>query len=1322
LLPARAEDRNSPDSPAGLSSSSLAGQGEDRYNREIARLGAQVADALAHAHKRGVLHRDIKPSNLLLDAVGNVWVTDFGLAKFEEGEDLSHSQDVIGTLRYMAPERFRGVSDRRCDIYALGATLYELLTLRPTFESQDRLRLIEQIVHDPPAAPRQLDRRIPRDLETIVLKALAKEPKDRFATADELAAELRRFLENRPIRSRPIPAYEWLWRWCKRNRAVAALIGLAATLTIFLAIGSTVAAWRFREQNQELRVEKHKAQLALGQSFLSEGTALQRTGLIGQRFKSLERLAQAAQVLGADPERRKRLPEIRNQAIAALGLTDLRERRQYDCDLVFDFSVDAALERYAVTERSGAVVVRWLDDDRELVRLPGPDQRDFWHAWPAFSPDGELLVAGYDLTGSEGVLLRVWHLGRPELLASLPSRGGLAFHPDGRRALFGAPEGGIAIWDRRERRVVRRLPLDFAPHNCVPDPEGRRLAVSNADTAAPRVAIIELETGRVLADWSSQIGNGSLAWSADGQLLAVGGVRGEDPRVYVWNVRQGALASVLQGHTNAIIDAQFAHTGYLLATGSWDGTTRLWDAVSGEPLVMAPGGLRGFAPDDRRLAFASGGKIGVWDVAAAPECRTLHTGMVGNRTEGRDATGGLSWADVSPDGRMVATCAGDGVRLWEADTGRQLAHLRAGSCGTVLFHPNGQSLISSGTWGLYRWPIRPDPGRGPGADRVGPPELLRETPGDATWLPDHRTLALIDNPNARVLLVDSSHSHPAWTRATALDSGENHRMTSVAVSPDGRWLAVGGWKEAGVRVWDLHRCRLERILRPNDTAGDLSFSIGFSPDGRWLISSTSSASSAFHFWRVGTWELGRPIVQERSGGAWHRPAFTGDGRLMALGIAPDQVLLADATTGRELARLTTLQPVTPTPLVFSPDGTKLIASTPQKTALVWDLRRIRDQLVTMRLDWDAPPYPAASVASEASGPIPPPRPVRVVGEVIEPQARRAAEFAEMNRRLAANPDDAEALIHRGWLFHQQAKWPATIADLERLLRLRPDDADACWLLADAYQETGNLAAALAAFRRRLERAPEDRDARFQRGLLALALAQPDLAVDDFTRILAAEPDLERARYRRAQALTRLGRHREALAELEILIAKAPRDDALYQFCGTVREALGDSDQARGDREKAGALLPKDPMALNNRAWILATGSIDKRDPERAVALARQAVALAPGQQMSLNTLGVALYRAGDYVESISILERSLAAGKGEFDAFDLFFLAMAHHRLGHADQARACFDRAVRWWGERKDLSAQAIAELTTFRGEAEEVLGLARPIAELPADVFAPE
>ena len=178
---------------AGSASSSFAGQPESVYFREVARLGAQVADALDYAHRQGVIHRDIKPSNLLLDTRGNVWVTDFGLAKLVEGDDLSQSHDLVGTLRFMAPERFRGVTDPLGDVYSLGATLYELLTLKPAFAERDQARLIDQITHEPPAPLRQHDRRIPRDLETLVLKALAKDPKDRFATAASWADELRRY-------------------------------------------------------------------------------------------------------------------------------------------------------------------------------------------------------------------------------------------------------------------------------------------------------------------------------------------------------------------------------------------------------------------------------------------------------------------------------------------------------------------------------------------------------------------------------------------------------------------------------------------------------------------------------------------------------------------------------------------------------------------------------------------------------------------------------------------------------------------------------------------------------------------------------------------------------------------------------------------------------------------------------------------------------------------------------------------------------------------------------------------------------------------------
>ena len=171
-----------------------------------------MAEALAYAHSRGIIHRDIKPSNLLLDAGGVVWTTDFGLAKTDE-DALTHTGDILGTMRYMSPERFGGQCDARADVYSLGLTLYELLTLRPAFESTDHLRLMQMVRENDPAPPRQIDGQIPRDLETIVVKSIDRSPKQPYQSADDLAEDLRRFLNDEPVKARRISAQERLLRW-----------------------------------------------------------------------------------------------------------------------------------------------------------------------------------------------------------------------------------------------------------------------------------------------------------------------------------------------------------------------------------------------------------------------------------------------------------------------------------------------------------------------------------------------------------------------------------------------------------------------------------------------------------------------------------------------------------------------------------------------------------------------------------------------------------------------------------------------------------------------------------------------------------------------------------------------------------------------------------------------------------------------------------------------------------------------------------------------------------------------------------------------------
>lgn len=417
------------------------------YWQSAARVGMQVADALAHAASQGILHRDVKPSNLLLDETGNVWVTDFGLAKADDGDDLTHTGDV-GTLRYMAPERFSGQGDVRSDVYSLGLTLYEMLTLRPAFDEADRNRLVRQVMHDEPARPRKLNPAVPRDLETVVLKAIARDPAQRYQSPAEMAEDLKRFVEDLPVRARRVSETERLWRWCRRNPLPAGL--LAGLVLVFLA-GFAGVLWQWREAEAARKDEKSQR----GQAELARDEANDARN--GEPARALHLFVQALRRLPAgDPE------AAPLERVIRANLTAWAE-------------TVPALEHLwpggPVTHPSGQVV--------------------------AFSPDGEWVAMP---VGKDEIRFYRTDVGRPV--------GPSGRVPDVANNLLFAPDGR-SLWVTSHKGVIHRLdtatgaPLQPPIQTGGPiehlavTPDGRRLVAGVGSGVAASVAVCDTATGRV---------------------------------------------------------------------------------------------------------------------------------------------------------------------------------------------------------------------------------------------------------------------------------------------------------------------------------------------------------------------------------------------------------------------------------------------------------------------------------------------------------------------------------------------------------------------------------------------------------------------------------------------------------------------------------------------------------------------------------------------------------------------------------------------------------------------------------------------------------
>jgi WD40 repeat protein len=885
-----------------------------------ARLGLQAAEALAHAHAQGVLHRDVKPSNLLVDVRGTLWVADFGLAKTQGEGDVTASGELVGTLRYLAPERFAGRCDDRGDVYALGATLYELLAGAPAFDGEDPPQLMRQITAG--AAP-PLRRRapwVPPDLETVVRKAMAADPAERYATAQGLADDLRRFLDDRPVRARRTPAGERLRRWARRNPAVAVLAAAVALLLVLVAVGATVSAVRLdaalgesQGHLRDARAAQEEVAELLWRSQLQQARANRRSGLMGQRVESLRLLEEAA--------RRRVTPELRDEVIACLTMVDLEEVGRERCaggqeaDVL---GVDAPRGRYVRLSRPGEVSLHRLRDGRELARLPGAAGMDAFFSLP----EGRLVLMR--TAGRRG--LEVWDPGGPTPRLVL-------------RHDFPAP---ISAWDVRDDGRVAVCLSDGSTHLLGPGGPTRTLQAGPGDndlawhprrpwlalTLGKSARVIDVRTGREVARLDCPWADSTVHWDHEGRLLASAHAH----RVWLYDVESRRVVRAFDERSAAGVKL-LSHPSlpFFLSSG-WGGSAVLWDVASGRLAVSPPPRVAlvlewGSGPDPLLYAWTRG-ELVRYRLVPRRVLRVFacHT-----------ATGPQSTGQVVMDPRgALATCTHAGLALFDS---RSLSGIPSALAEgqlhyPIAFDPSG-GLLSNSKTDLVYWPRRDGPG---GVPHLGPPEtLLRFVGGEGgSSSADGRVVAVGQFNRGAVVLHRDRSGPPLWL--------SHHDVRRTAVSPDGRWVATGSWTTSpGVKVWEAATGRLVKELPFRDCR-----QVAFSPDGRWL---GTSDGPHFRPYRTDTWAEGLVLPS----GSF---AFGPDGLLALSG--EEGLRLADAATGTVYARLEAAHAPGAVPCCFSADGSLLAAAeATSDTILVWDLRALRQELAARGLDWDRRAYPAS---------------------------------------------------------------------------------------------------------------------------------------------------------------------------------------------------------------------------------------------------------------------------------------------------------------------------------------------------------------------------
>lgn len=1323
---------------------------------EAARLVETLARAAHHAHAQGVVHRDLKPANVLLTADGTPKITDFGLARFGAGSGQTQSGDILGTPSYMAPEQAAGhvsTLGPAADVYALGAILYELLTGRPPFRAENMIETLRQVVEQEAVPVRRLQPKVPSDLETICLKCLQKLPRKRYAAAADLADDLRRFQEGRPILARPTPAWERAIKWARRRPALAGLYALAAAAAVVLSLytiwlrdalteteNQRGAAQRAQNQAEaaaeERRLQLVRARLADGSRLLEDG----------DWFGALLPFAEALQLDQHDPKR----AEIHRIRLAAI----LRQ-----CPRLVQF---------------------W------------PHDSDMRHA--------EITADGRRVLTAAGNAARLWDVGTGAEAVPPMIHGKLitaaALSSDGLRVATSADDQTVQVWDAA---TSQRLgpPLSFKdPVVRIAFSGGgdRVVAATRGATYEIRIQALEVPTGKPASPplTTQTAPLSQVALSPDGRLAATADLvttkAGSHAVLTVWDVAFAKRLFDVRDVAGAITQVHFSPDSGRVAAASADGTAHVWDCATGKETAHVRQGAPllhlAFSADGRRLATAGlDGVARVWDTATGKDLATLRHGQA--------FTHAVTHVAFSPDGLYAVTAGADNTaRVWDAATGNATAPpLRHGDkVIRASFSPQGRLVLTASADRAVRvWDLA--------SGRLATPPLEHD---------DAVSHAAFDQSGRRAVTAGDDRVACVWDLASGRRQGPRlvhaHQVVYAAFAADGRVVTTGEHNQGGVGeacVWDAvagkllsRRTTAQRIMGVPDTDRTVRRA-WFSPDGRWLLA--VDRAGAAQVWDVAAGQSATDILEHAS--AVTGVSFSADGRhVLTETFLPSFTLRALVASGESpdaLSRLIGLLRPANTITVWEVPGGKRVASvgpwsdaasisfrhasfSPEALLLVsdgearlWDVaegrivRRFRKSGAGVDRAALSPDGRTLATASDdetaqlwnaASGElVPTPVQFRHGGQSWPPLFSMDGRFLVLSSRpagvriwdAATGDPVSPPLGHPGPVesvaFSSDGRFLLTASDrAARVWPLTGDDRT-----TDNWLRLGQLLSCSRTHPQGGRPVPLGSD--------DLRMAWDELRRESPSDFTTPPRDVITWHAEAARVCEKTGQWDAALSHLDRLATLDPERLDLFARKGRARAELGQWNRAAADFEKATALVAdrprfwyrhalvrlhlddrdgyrrvcadmltrfgssKDLVAAQLAAWTGSLALDTEADGARLVAAAERAVTDSPRNHARLLTLGAALYRARRYKEAVRKLDEAVKVWGKDDTPWDWLFLAMAHHRLGQVELAKAHFDRAARWLDQRLGKGAAGTPapalfwsdrlELSLLRREAEAVM-----------------